>query len=123
MAIYRTRGLYALNQPSRYVGQSEDFRDWLHTAPEEDVALCERASEFEEHFADMLFDSSVIDNADECTEDGESFDFQPEELHDFTLSWVRFSVAWIMEHMERLSMVTTHLYKFGLPRRPATPTV
>lgn len=93
MAIYRTRGLYALNQPSRYVGQSEDFRDWLHTAPEEDVALCERASEFEEHFADMLFDSSVIDNADECTEDGESFDFQPEELHDFTLSWVRFSVA------------------------------
>lgn len=68
MAIYRTRGLYALNQPSRYVGQSEDFRDWLHTAPEEDVALCERASEFEEHFADMLFDSSVIDNADECTE-------------------------------------------------------
>ena len=49
MAIYRTRGLYALNQPSRYVGQSEDFRDWLHTAPEEDVALCERASEFEEH--------------------------------------------------------------------------
>ena len=93
MAIYRTRGLYALNQPSRYVGQSEDFRDWLHTAPEEDVALCERASEFEEHFADMLFDSSVIDNADECTEDGESFDFQPEELHDFTLSWVRFSVT------------------------------
>lgn len=93
MAIYRTRGLYALNQPSRYVGQSEDFRDWLHTAPEEDVALCERASEFEEHFADMLFDSSVIDNADECTEDGESFDFQPEELHDFTLSWVRFSAA------------------------------
>lgn len=40
-----------------------------------------------------FFDSSVIDNADECTEDGESFDFQPEELHDFTLSWVRFSVA------------------------------
>ena len=25
--------------------------------------------------------------------------------------------------VERLSMVTTHLYKFGLPRRPATPTV
>lgn len=93
MAIYRTRGLYALNQPSRYVGQSEDFKICARTAPEEDVALCERASEFEEHFADMLFDSSIVDDADEWTEDGESFDFQPEELHDFTLSWVRFSVA------------------------------
>ena len=41
----------------------------------------------------MLFDSSIVDDADEYTEDGASFDFQPEELHDFTLSWVRFSVA------------------------------
>ena len=64
MAIYRTRGLYALNQPSRYVGQSEDFKIWMHTARDEDIALCERASELEEHFADMLFDSSVVDNAD-----------------------------------------------------------
>ena len=29
---------------------------------------------------------------------------------------------WMMERKERLSMVTTHLYKFGRPRRPANQT-
>ena len=92
MAILRTRGVYDIDKPSRYLEQSNDLWDWLQYAPEADVRLYKRAQHFSDLFWDMLFDEDEINGTTAKDERGKLVNFQPEELHYFCYDWVRFCV-------------------------------
>ena len=91
MAILRTRGVYDIDKPSRYLEQSNDLWDWLQYAPEADVRLYKRARYFSDLFWDMLFDEDEINGTTAKDERGKLVNFQPEDTIIFAMTGSDFA--------------------------------